>query len=223
MLALPSPGPQKRTSTWFQTQTFNAFNPPILPTYKPSNSQTLENVKHSNPTSLELSNFRSLKISNLQPPKVWIFSNFQALNLSNFLTFKLTGLQIFELEPEGCSVNPYEFCSGPSPCSLTQCVAVASNFQAGSPFILSNSKLQTRAHFKTRNSQTLELQTLHSPNFTNFQTLQSRPTYNTFKHAKIRVPKAPLVTPLWSLAREPSKVSSLFHKLCSCFYAYLLA
>ena len=57
-------------------------------------------------------------------------------------------------------------------------------------------KLQTRACFQTRNSQTFKLQTFHSPNFSNFQTLQSCPTCNTFKLSKIRVRRTPLVTPL---------------------------
>ena len=41
-LALRGPGPKMRTSTWFQTQTFNALNLQTLPTCKPSNSQTFK-------------------------------------------------------------------------------------------------------------------------------------------------------------------------------------
>ena len=36
MLELPGPGPKLRTSTWFQSQSFDAFNFQTLPTYKPS-------------------------------------------------------------------------------------------------------------------------------------------------------------------------------------------
>ena len=66
-LALRGPGPKMRTSTWFQAQTFNAFNLQTLPTYKPSN---FEHLKHSNSKAFKLSNFRSLKTASFQPPKV---------------------------------------------------------------------------------------------------------------------------------------------------------
>ena len=65
--------------------------------------------------------------------------------LSNFPTpwasnFQTPSSQTFELEPGVCSVNRYAFSGGPSPCSLAQRVATASNFQAGFPFKLSISR-----------------------------------------------------------------------------------
>ena len=114
-------------------QCFQSSNSSNLQTFKLPDSQTfrlsnLENVKLSTPQSLkpfELSNFEPFELSIFQTP--WV-SNFQT-----------PSSQTFELEPD--SVNPYAFSSGPSPCSRAQRVAAASNFQAGFPFKLSNSKL----------------------------------------------------------------------------------
>ena len=126
-----------------------------------------ENVKHSNSVSLKLSIFRTLKMSIFQPSK-----------LETFRTFKLWTV----LEPGGCSVN------------LVQRVATASNFQAGFPFKLSNSKL----------APTFKLGTLKLWNFKLFilQTFQFFKLSNLVQHIvrsnsqKFEFEKTPLVTPL---------------------------
>ena len=115
------------------------------------NSQTLKLGKcqtfelHVSQT-FELSKLEHFKPSTPQSLKPFELSKFEAFELSIFSTpwvssFQTPSSQTFELEPGGCSVNPYAFSSGPSPCSLAQRVATASNFQAGFPFKLSNSKL----------------------------------------------------------------------------------
>ena len=161
-----------------------------------SNSSNLQTFKLPDSQTFKLSSLENFKLSTPQSLKPFELSNFEPFELSIFQTpwvsnFQTPSSQTFELKPEGCSVNPYAFSSGPSPCSLAQRVAAASNFQAGFPFKLSNSKLAP-----TFKLETLKLQTLHSPNFSNAQTFQSRPTYNTLKLSKIRVQKTPLVTPL---------------------------
>ena len=146
--------------------------------------------------------------------KLFELSSFEPSELSKFQTpwvsnFQTPSSQTFELEPEGCSMNPYTFSSGPSPCSLAQQVAAASNFQAGFPIKLSYTKLAP-----TFKLETLNFQTLHSPIFANFQTLQSRPTYNSFKSSKDRVRKTPLVTPL---------IMCMYVYVCICMYMYVYA
>ena len=93
--------------------------------------------------------------------KLFELSSFEPFELSNFQTpwvsnFPTPSSQTFELEPEGCSANPYSFSSGPAPCSLAQHVAAASNFQAGSPFKLSSTKLAPT--FKLENFKLFILQ-----------------------------------------------------------------
>ena len=130
-------------------------------------------------------------------------SNFPTPWVSNFQT---PSSQTFELEPGVCSVNRYAFSSGPSPCSLAQRVATASNFQAGFPFKLSISKLAPTFKLETLKLSSFKLFILQS--FQNFQTLPSRPTYGTFKLSTIRVRKTPLVTPLEIFPMVPAFLQS---------------
>ena len=137
---------------------------------KSSNLQTpklsnFENVNHSNSTSLKLGKLENFNSStpqslkffqpfNPQSSKLFELSKVEPFELSSFQgpwvsNFQTPSSLTFELEPEGCFVNPYAFSSGPSPCSLAQRVAAASNFQAGSPYKLSNSKLAPTFKFET--------------------------------------------------------------------------
>ena len=169
---------------------FKLFQLTNLQTLKPSN---FEHLKHSNSKAFKLSNFEVFKLSNFQASK---FSNFETSKFWSFQSFKLPGSQTFQtpssqtfkLEPEGCSVNLR---------LASSCHARCRGFKLQSWMPLQTFKLQTRAHFQTPNSQTFKLQTFHSPNFSNFQTLKSCPTCDTFKLSKIRVRKTPLVTPLF--------------------------
>ena len=117
MLVLPGPGPKMRTSTWFQTQTFNALNLQTLRTYKPSNSQTFKLLTSQ---TFELYGFLSFKLSKLENFKPSTPESLKLCELSIFEAFKLSNFQIswvskfqtprsqtFELEPEGCSVSLY--------------------------------------------------------------------------------------------------------------------
>ena len=168
-----------------------------------SNSQCIQSSNSSNLQTFKLSNLQTLNISNIRTPnpskfqtfEVWKlqtfnrpkFETFRTFKFRSFQTFKLPGSQTFKLEPEGCSVNLR---------LASSCNVRCRGFKLQSWIPLQTFKLQTRARFQTRNSQTFKLQTCHFPNFSNFQTLQSCPTCNTFKLSKIRVRKTPLVTPL---------------------------
>ena len=177
---------------------FKLFQLTNLQTLKPSN---FEHLKHSNSKAFELSKIESFKLSTsnclklfeLSNCEVFKLSNFQASKSSNFQTFWASNFQTpssqtFKLEPEGCSVNLR---------LASSCHARCRGFKLQSWMPLQTFKLQTRDNFQTPNSQTFKLQTFHSPNFSNFQTLKSCPTCDTFKLSKIRVRKTPLVTPLF--------------------------
>ena len=177
---------------------FKLFRPANLQTPKLSN---FENVKHSNSTSFKLSIFRNFMPSTPQSLKFFELSNFEPFELSNFQApwvsnFQTPSSQTFELELEGFSVKPYTFSSGPSPCSLAQRVAAASNFQAGFPCKLWNSKLAPTFKLETLKHQKFKILILQT-----FQSLQSRPTYNTF-NLKISSSKNP--TPDSSHVKEPT-------------------
>ena len=145
MLVLPGPGPKMRTSTWFQTQTFNAFNLQTLRTYKPSNSQTFKLLTSQTFElygflSFKLSKFENFKPSTPESLKLCELSNFEAFKFSNFQIswvskFQTPRSQTFELEPEGCSVSLYA-----SP-------AVLRSFPR-----LQTSKLDSSSNFQTPNS-----------------------------------------------------------------------
>ena len=92
-LALRGPGPKMRTSTWFQAQTFNAFNLQTLPTYKPSNSQTLKAFERHVSHTFYISKFENFKPLTPQSLKFFDLSNFEAFKLS-----KLPGFQTFNLQ-----------------------------------------------------------------------------------------------------------------------------
>ena len=171
MLVLPGPGPKMRTSTWFQTQTFNAFNLQTLRTYKPSNSQTFKLLTSQTFElygflSFKLSKFENFKPSTPESLKLCELSKFEAFKFSNFQIswvskFQTPRSQTFELEPEGCSVSLYA-----SPAVL--------RFQAGFLFKLSNSKL----------GPTLKLETLLLSYFKLFilQTFQTFKLSNLVQH-----------------------------------------
>ena len=100
MLALPGPGPKMRTSTWFQTQTFNAFNLQTLTTYKPSNSQTLK-LYHVNFQCIQSSNsynLQAFKFPNSQtlPRQLSMHSIFKLLQLTSLQTPKLSNFKNFK-------------------------------------------------------------------------------------------------------------------------------
>ena len=140
----------------------------------------------------ELSNFPTPWVSNFQTPSS---QTFELEKLSNFRT------RAWGLLCEPLLVLQRSF-------TLLPRATCCHGFKLPSWIPIQTFNLQTRAHFQARNSQTFKLQTLHSPKFSNFQTLQSRPTYGTFKLSTIRVRKTPLVTPLEIFPMVPAFLQS---------------
>ena len=135
-------------SQTLKLRTSQTFEPRVSQTFKLSK---VEKFKPSTPQSLNLSTFQTSKLS-----------NFQTFWVSNFQT---PSSQTFELEPAGRSVNPY---ASPAVLRLAPSRnARCRGFKLPSWIPIQTFKLQTRAHFTTRNIQNCKIQALHSPNSSN--------------------------------------------------------
>ena len=155
-------------------QCIQSSNSSNLQAFKLPNSQT---SKMSNIRILRLSNFQSFEVIKLQTfnPPIWTFRTFQ---LSNSLGFKLLNSKLsnFRTRAWGLLCEPLRVLQR----SFTLLPPRCRGFKLPSRIPIQTFKLQTRAHFRNRNSQTF-----------NFQTLQSRPTYNTFRLSKNSSSKNP--------------------------------
>ena len=152
-----------------------------------SNLQTLKLPKLlSNIRTPRLSNFQIFEVRKFEtfnPPKIETFrtfklSTFRTFKLSNSLDFKLSSSKLsnFRTRAWGLLCEPLRVLQR----SFTLLPPRCRGFKLPSRIPIQTFKLQTRAHFRNRNSQTF-----------NFQTLQSRPTYNTFRLSKNSSSKNP--------------------------------
>ena len=142
-----------------------------LQAFNLSKFSTFEAFEISNSMSLEpsvFSEFESFQASNLQPLKV---SNFQSFKLPGFQTFFTPPSQTFKTRARELLHEPPPSSTCPSRStrrSGLQAVELDSGFKP------SNSKLAL-----TFKLEAFKLQAFHSPNFSIFQTLQPRPTFDT--------------------------------------------
>ena len=130
-----------------------------------SNSSNLQTFKLPNPQTLKMSNIRTPRLSNLQTFDHWKFETFNPPTLETFRTFKSWSFRTFKRSNSklpnfrtrawGLLCEPLRVLARSFALLLRATrVAAASNFQAGFPFKLSNSKLAPLSNSKHSNFQT---------------------------------------------------------------------